>query len=195
MADLFTQADIEEQLGRVLTTEEADLADNQLIPSISQYARNFCNRTFDVTGEQTEVFDSEGDTIFFIQEPPIDAIISVTYISDILDTDDFFKYDTYVELNFTPIKGNQNVTIVYTSSNALTDDLKYGLVAWSIIILNGSEASSTGAVEGELKRFTAGSVTVEYRDTSSAQVQVASMGIFIPTQIYDVLKRYRLDPK
>ena len=191
MADLFTKADVAQYLNQTLSPEQESLLDDQIIPGISQYARNFCNRSFDATGNQTETFDG-GEKIFFIKEPPINAIVSVTIDGDLLDADQYFNYQQFVEMLNVPAHGNLNVVIVYTSNNAITDDLKFILVKWAGQTLEKSGVTS-GATEEEIKRFTAGSVTIEYRgdDDSSTLAQ----GIYIPTYAYDVLKRYRLEPK
>jgi hypothetical protein len=193
MADLFLKADVASYMGITLTSDQGTLLDNQIIPSISQYARNFCNRTFDATGDITELFDG-GFNTFFVREIPISQIKEVKVDGSILGSDEYYNYHHYVKIDDAPLFGFQNVSIKYTTSNTVPKDLKESLIRWGSQSLESSGLGSGSVSEEELKRFTAGSVSVEFKDDQTEQ-SVFANGIYIPSYAYDALIRYRLEPK
>lgn len=194
MADLILKSDVAEYLNITLTTPQGNILDNEILPSISQYVRNVCNRLFDTDGQDfTETFDG-GFSAFFVKEIPIASITSVSVDGSPLDPDEYVNRGSYVQLKFIPSHGFGNVSIEYESAQVLPDDLKFSLIRWAGDLL-GESGDDTGiSSSDEIKRFTAGSVTVEYRDESGGQ-SVLSNGIYIPVYVYDVIIRYRSEPK
>lgn len=194
MADLLTSADVEQYLAVTLTAAQTALLDDQILPAISQYARNFCNRDFDASGTITETFDGGQDT-YFVKQIPVASIVQITDTGSIIDPGSYYNYSHYIKLDGKASSGNLNVEIQYTSNNTIPDDLVGALVRWGAKELNDSGEGTGMVSEDEIRRFTAGSVTVEYKDDGDEIDQVYAKGVYIPAYVYDVLKRYRLDPK
>ncbi len=53
----ITKTDVANLLSITLTAEQGDLLDNDIIPAVSRFADEYCNRKFEVSGNQTEIFD------------------------------------------------------------------------------------------------------------------------------------------
>jgi len=53
----ITKTDVANFLSITLTAEQGDLLDNDIIPAVSRFADEYCNRKFEVSGNQTEIFD------------------------------------------------------------------------------------------------------------------------------------------
>lgn len=195
MADLIIKADVAQYLNIVLTAPQIAILDNEILPSISQYVRSYCNRKFDTSAvDFTELFDG-GFPSFFVKEIPITSIDTIKVNDDPISADDYFNKGSYVQLNFIPSKGFNNVSIKYKSGQSLPADLKFALIRWASDLL-GESGDDTGiSSSDEIKRFTAGSVTVEYRDDSSESSSVMSNGLSVPIYVFDVINRYRIEPK
>ena len=53
----ITDTDVANFLGQSLTQAQKDLLNDDIIPAVSKYADDYCNRSFAISGEQTETFD------------------------------------------------------------------------------------------------------------------------------------------
>lgn len=177
----LTDEDVSNLLSVTLTQVQKDLLNNDVIPAVSTYADGYCNRSFEITGEQTEIFDG-GVNTFFPKYPPVDTITSFKVGGSAYDLASVSNYKTYIKTQTLISSGLQNVEIKYQSAISLPEDLKHALVRWSAEIFNSS--SSAGK---DISRFTAGSVTVEY-ESSGADADNA-----IPSFVRKVLNRYRLE--
>lgn len=194
MADLILKADVAEYLNLTLTPEQESVLDDQILPAISQYVRSYCNRTFDTDALSfTEKFNG-GFPAFFVKEIPIASITSVDIDGSVIDPNQYVNKISFVQMKFIPRSGFDNVEIVYVSNQELPDDLKLSLIRWGSDLLGESGADTGITSSDEIKRFTAGSVTVEYRDDSSGS-SVMSNGISVPIYVFDVINRYRIEPK
>lgn len=179
----LTDVDVSNLLAITLTQAQKDLLNNDVIPAVSKYADEYCNRIFQVNGEQTEVFDG-GVNIFFPKYPPVNTINSFKVDGSVYDLANVVvNYKVYIKTQTITGSGLKNVEIKYTSSVMLPADLKHALVRWAAEIFNSS--SSAGK---DISRFTAGSVTVEY-ESSGADADNA-----MPSFVRGVLNRYRLEP-
>jgi hypothetical protein len=194
MADLITKTQVAEYLNITLTAPQIAILDNEILPSISQYVRSYCNRSFDTSGtEFTEAFDG-GFPTFFVKEIPITSITHVKVDTDPISSDDYVNKISYVQLKYIPFKGFNNVEIKYKSGQALPADMKFALIQWASELL-GESGDDTGiSSSDEIKRFTAGSVSIEYRDDPGEASTLAG-GVFVPGYVLDVINRYRVEPK
>jgi hypothetical protein len=194
MADLILKADVATYLNITLTAPQITILDNQILPSISQYVRSYCNRSFDTaSADFTELFDG-GFSSFFVKEIPITSIDTIKVDTDPISSDDYVNKISFVQLKFTPVKGFNNVSIKYKSGQSLPKDLKFALIQWASELL-GESGDDTGiSSSDEIKRFTAGSVSIEYRDDPGETSTLAG-GVFVPGYVFDVINRYRIDPK
>ncbi len=71
----LTDVDVSNLLAISLTLVQKDLLNYDVISAEQKYADEYCNRIFQVTGEQTELFDG-GVNIFFPKYPPVNTINS-----------------------------------------------------------------------------------------------------------------------
>ncbi len=178
----ITDTDIANFLDQSLTQAQKDLLNDDIIPAVSKYADDYCNRSFIVSGEQTETFDGRINT-FFPGYPPINSIISFKVDGSEYDLSSVYNYKIFIKTNLTPRHGFKNVEIKYTSAITLPDDLKHALVRWAAEVFK----SSTSAGK-DISKFTAGSVSIEYENSG------ASSDNAIPSYAKGVLDRYRLEP-
>lgn len=178
----ITKTDVANFLSVTLTPAQGDLLDNDIIPAVSRFSDEYCNRKFEVSGNQTEIFDG-GVNAFFVKYPPIDTVISVTIDGSPYDLSNAHNYKSFIRLDTTPTLKPQNVVIVYTSAVSLPEDVKNALVRWAGEIFQSAESSGK-----DISRFSAGSVTVEYKNSG------INADNAMPPFVLDVLKRYRIEP-
>lgn len=176
----IVNADVASFLNVTLSAPEQAVVDD-IILAVEAYANNFCNRLFIVSGAQTEKFDG-GKNTFFIKFPPINEVTSVTVDGHAENPADVFNYKSHIKLASTPLLGNQNVEIVYTSAVTLPDDLKHALIRWAGQIFKSREDAGK-----DVSRVTVGSVSVDWL----AQ-QTANSGI--PDFVVTVLNKYKIEP-
>lgn len=178
----ITKTDVANFLSVTLSSAQGDLLDNDIIPAVSRFADEYCNRKFEVSGNQSEAFDG-GVNAFFVKYPPVDAIISVTIDGSPYNLSNAHNYKSFIRLDTTPTVKPQNVVIVYTSNVSLPEDVKHALVRWAAELFQSS--SSAGK---DIQRFSAGSVTIEYRNDNSLSRSA------LPSFVEAVLNRYRIEP-
>src|SRR6266540_5220701 len=67
-----------------------------IIPAVEAFLETACNRTWNVTAEQTETFDG-GQTVYFPKHTPITTVGSITDdgVTQVENTD-FYTYPTYI---------------------------------------------------------------------------------------------------
>lgn len=182
-----TLTDIQNYLGITLTGNGQNVV-NALIPNLSFALDNYCNRTWTNTQGQniTELFDAGTDT-FFVSQPDIDQVISVSVGGVPWSSNYIFNYKTHVRLYTSPqtiLLLNpvrfQAVQIVYTSlAYALPADAKQALIMW--IAQAFQQSSDAGRSPN---RVTTGSVTVEFNPENLA----------MPKFVRAILDNYRLTP-
>jgi hypothetical protein len=173
--------DLEAFLNITLAAGGVSLA-NAIIAGISAYVDRYCNRTWTNTSntEITETFDGGVDT-FFVENPPIASVVSVTEDGDTLSLadEDYYVYDTYVKFPVKAFSGNQSVVIKYkTSATTIPADLKHALIQWASQIFKSQSDGGKVAT-----RVSSGPVAVEF---------VAKDGV--PQFVQMVLDAYRLTP-
>jgi hypothetical protein len=169
-----THADVASFLGVTLTSDEQTLVTG-LIGALQAHIDKATNRSFEVSGNQTEVFDGNSDT-FFVKAPPIASIISVSIDSVVYALSNTFAYGSYIRLATKAPSGNQNVVIVYSSAITVPADVKHAVVRWA------GETFQTRDESGKtISRLSLGQYSVEY---------LAKAGV--PDFVEVVLKRYRL---
>lgn len=178
----LTDADVSNLLSITLTQAQKDLLNNDVIPAVSKYADDYCNRSFEITGEQTEIFDG-GVNTFFPKYPPVNTITSFKVNGSAYNLADVLNYKSYLKTQTLTSPGFQNVEIKYQSAISLPEDLKHALVRWAAEIFQSSISAGK-----DISRFTAGSVTVEYESSD------ASSDNALPSFVQEVLTRYRLEP-
>jgi hypothetical protein len=153
-----------------------------IITAIEAFTDHYCNRTWTSTSltEITETFDGGTDT-FYVKNPPIASIVTVTEDGDELSSTDgdYYVYDTYVKFPVKALSGYQTVVIKYkTSATTIPADLKHALVQWASQIFKSQ--SDGGKVAS---RVASGPVSVDF---------LAKDGI--PAFVQLVLDSYRLTP-
>jgi hypothetical protein len=173
--------DLETFLNITLASGGQSLA-NAIIAGISAYADRYCNRTWASSSntEITETFDG-GTDAFFVKNPPIASVVSVTEDGDELsaEDEDYFVYDTYVKFPVKALSGSQNVVIKYkTTATAIPADLKHALVQWASQIFKSQSDGGKVAT-----RVSTGPVAVDF---------IAKDGV--PQFVQMVLDAYRLIP-
>ena len=169
-----THADVASFLGVTLTSDEQTVVTG-IISALQAYIDKAVNRSFEVSGNQTEVFDGNIDT-FFVKAPPIATIVSVTVEGNPYDLSDVFSYGSYIKLASRAPSGHHNVTIVYSSAITVPADVKHAVVRWA------GETFQTRDESGKtISRLSLGQYSVEYLTKAGA-----------PEFIELVLKRYRL---
>ena len=93
----LTDVDVSSLLATTLTQAQKDLLNNDVIPAVSKYADEYCNRIFQVIGEQTELFDG-GVNIFFPKYPPVNTINSFKVNGSAYDLADVVvNYKVYIK--------------------------------------------------------------------------------------------------
>lgn len=177
----ITDTDVANFLDQSLTQAQKDLLNNDIIPAVSKYADDYCNRSFAISGEQIEIFDG-GVNIFFPAYPPVDTINSFKVDGSEYELSAVYNYKTYIKTNSATRHGFKNVEIKYTSAITLPDDLKHALVRWAGEIFK----SSTSAGK-DISKFTAGSVSIEYENSGVGSDNA------VPSFAKGVLDRYRLE--
>lgn len=175
----IVNTDVASYLNLTLTNPGQTLV-NSLIAAVDKYIDEYCNRTW-TNGSTTNIVETfDGDTdVFFVKNPPVASIISITEDGSIVDLTKVYNYSSYIKLNYKAVNKPRTVVITYrTSSNATPADLKQAEIQWVADMFKAS--SDAGKVTD---RVAMGPVNVDY---------VVQDGI--PKFVQDVLNRYRLIP-
>lgn len=162
----ITKSNVATYLGITLTANGESVVDS-LIPAIDQAIDTYCGRSWSKQANDniTEIFDG-GTDVFFVKNPPIASVVSVKvgkeagYAGDLLDAagDEYYIYDTYIQLAAQAVDVPRSVEIVYKSSaNALPADIKQAEIQWVAELFKASP--DAGKV---VKDISIGSMRVSY---------------------------------
>jgi hypothetical protein len=171
--------DVEAFLNITLTADGRTLV-NAIIPAIEAFVDSYCNRTWSKAAgdEIIETFDG-GKATFFVKNPPVAEIVSITDDGDAVDADDIYNYGSYIKLAYKASPVPLGVVITYkTSATTPPADLKHALVQWVSQIFKSQ--SDAGKVTS---RISTGPLSIDF---------LAQDGI--PKFVEMVLDRYRLVP-
>lgn len=126
--DLVTLQEVKEYANISSTNQDTQI--NLLIPSVSQFIKTYCGRTFlDYVNDEKSQKYSGGSTHLFVDEPPILTITGVEYSTDYGNT-----YITLTEFTDYVIDPDGNA-IISTSSDGFPK------------VLNGYKVTYTGGFE------------------------------------------------
>ena len=204
---MITSADIEAFYNLTLTTEQKDQLDNFIIPALTSFTERYCNRIFTKATYTAEEIDG-GDRVVFIKNPPINSVSEIRIDGDAVDSDHYRVLKSYIRFATTPARLDPFLTTSETiievdydgGFDPVPQDVLNGLIKWSYDQMLDAEADASGSGStDELKRFSAGSVTVEYRDPSATKAtstggSTSRNVVSAPDYMIDVLQYYRLTP-
>ncbi len=189
---MITKADIAAYYNLTLTAPQETLLDDYILPAIQTFIEKYCNRVFD-TASFIESFEG-GVSSFFVKNPPIISVTSVKEDTETLPADDYRVFNTYVKLYSKPANHQTVIEIDYEGGFAtFPADLAQALIKWAYDEMKFAETGTTNVKD--IKRFTAGSVTVEYEsETSITKESESQMTLHLPDYVTAILRLYRLQP-
>lgn len=179
----FVNADVATFLSITLSAAETAALD-QIRPALDAFVDSYSNRTWTKlsTDDITEIFDG-GIDVFFVKNSPIASITSIktgktpSYAGDLLTTEDYYIYDSFIRLAAKASDLPRSVEIIYrTSATVIPVELKQALIQWAAQILKSRDLGGK-----TVSRISTGPVSMDF---------LAKDGI--PKFVLDVLERYRL---
>lgn len=189
------QAEVEGYLGADLSDTNQKTFDT-LLPLLQDVIDTYCNRTWNFTNPVIETFDAIADgasphaaSTFFVKNPTISAINSITIGGSPWDLTYAFNYKTHIKLLTNPQAmllptplGYQAVVVSYDSDAAQNPPkaVKAAFIQWIANMIQTAPDSGRDVDEVQT-----GTVRVRYSKDKSNEM---------PDFVKMVLERYRLSP-